>query len=98
MKISAFHWTFPKRSPRPRDGGNRGRNGRVSKRTSGLKAARGAGGDGSRSFLRLPLGVATTLMQQRLRQEQKQVQKKTKKKLVLHCIAWLRITSFHSMT
>jgi hypothetical protein len=75
MKISAFHWTFPKRSPRPRGGGKRGRNALVSKRASGLKAARGAGGEGSRSFLRLPLGVATTLMQQRLRQEQKQVKK-----------------------
>ena len=97
MKISAFHWTFPKRSPRPR--GKRGRNGLVSRRASRLKAARGAGGEGRKSFLRLPLGVATTLMQQRLRQEQKQVQKKSrKKKLVLHCIAWLRITSLHSMT
>jgi hypothetical protein len=53
MNISAFHWTFAKRSPRPRGAGKRGLNGRVSKGASGLKAARAAG-EGSRSFLRLP--------------------------------------------
>lgn len=61
MPTGSFHWTYPRIS-------GKGTVGPPAKLAG--KAGRRAGPQ--RNFLRLPVGVATTLMRQRLKEEQKQ--------------------------